>query len=87
MKLKRCHVCGLGDEHDDQILCDRCEKGYHFKCVEKENTQPLEDEYWYCLGCQQAIKKLDLEERHVTELPELIAYLKDGVRPAGLTDK
>ncbi|XP_022932012.1 probable Histone-lysine N-methyltransferase ATXR5 isoform X1 [Cucurbita moschata] len=29
----RCEECGSGDRDDELLLCDKCDKGFHMKCV------------------------------------------------------
>lgn len=28
-----CEECGSGDRDDELLLCDKCDKGFHMKCV------------------------------------------------------
>ncbi|VVC41491.1 Zinc finger, PHD-type,Zinc finger, RING-type,Zinc finger, FYVE/PHD-type,Ubiquitin-related [Cinara cedri] len=46
-----CHICGLKDNEDTQILCDECNSSYHIACL----TPPLKEipiDDWYCPTCK-----------------------------------
>lgn len=52
-----CDICGKDDSaSDDQVLCDRCNRGFHLDCLTKEgiafNDDVLEDGVkWLCREC------------------------------------
>eukprot|EP00923_Selenidium_pygospionis_P041961 GHVN01072824.1.p2 GENE.GHVN01072824.1~~GHVN01072824.1.p2 ORF type:complete len:415 (+),score=68.29 GHVN01072824.1:2314-3558(+) len=50
-----CPQCCLGEREDDMMVaCDRCERWFHFNCVQDlvaEFNKSLEAEKWYCPGC------------------------------------
>ena len=48
-----CTICGKGDSeiHNQMLLCDRCDKGYHLGCME---LCEVPDGDWFCRVCRPA---------------------------------
>uniref|UniRef100_A0A673ADJ2 E3 ubiquitin-protein ligase UHRF n=1 Tax=Sphaeramia orbicularis TaxID=375764 RepID=A0A673ADJ2_9TELE len=47
-----CHICGIKQDPDKQLLCDECDMAYHTYCLNPPLTTIPEDEDWYCPGCR-----------------------------------
>ncbi|XP_066998169.2 E3 ubiquitin-protein ligase UHRF1 [Anabrus simplex] len=47
-----CHVCGLKDEPESQILCDECDMAYHLKCLNPPLQAIPDVNEWYCPSCK-----------------------------------
>ncbi len=45
-----CTICGRDGQEDRCILCDRCDKPYHFDCLRPRLTKLPEGE-WFCYVC------------------------------------
>ncbi|GIL79109.1 hypothetical protein Vretifemale_8509 [Volvox reticuliferus] len=46
----RCQVCNRGDDDEQLLLCDGCDRGFHTYCVEMDDIPQGE---WYCPDCEQ----------------------------------
>lgn len=50
-----CHICGIKQDPDKQLLCDECDMAYHTYCLNPPLTSIPEDEDWsvglYTLQC------------------------------------
>ncbi|GIL61352.1 hypothetical protein Vafri_15786 [Volvox africanus] len=46
----RCQVCSRGDDDEQLLLCDGCDRGFHTYCVEMDDIPQGE---WYCPDCEQ----------------------------------
>lgn len=49
-----CHICCMfhSDDSNDIILCDRCDRGIHMKCLDPPMAVlPLPSTSWYCPTC------------------------------------
>lgn len=42
-----CEVCSSTDNADDMLLCDRCDRGYHLKCLSPQMDAVPEGD-WFC---------------------------------------
>uniref|UniRef100_A0AAV2KWP5 E3 ubiquitin-protein ligase UHRF n=1 Tax=Knipowitschia caucasica TaxID=637954 RepID=A0AAV2KWP5_KNICA len=51
-RLCNCHVCGIKQDPDKQLLCDECDMAYHTYCLNPPLTSIPEDEDWYCPNCR-----------------------------------
>ena len=49
-------MCGSGEGEDRIILCDVCDGGYHFECVDPPLTC-IPDGDWICLPCKRARRR------------------------------
>ncbi|KAM6963306.1 LOW QUALITY PROTEIN: E3 ubiquitin-protein ligase UHRF1 [Aplochiton taeniatus] len=47
-----CHVCGIKQDPDKQLLCDECDMAFHTYCLNPPLTTIPEDEDWYCPECR-----------------------------------
>uniref|UniRef100_A0A8C9X0J2 E3 ubiquitin-protein ligase UHRF n=1 Tax=Sander lucioperca TaxID=283035 RepID=A0A8C9X0J2_SANLU len=47
-----CHICGIKQDPDKQLLCDECDMAYHIYCLNPPLTSIPDDEDWYCPGCR-----------------------------------
>lgn len=41
-----CHICGIKQDPDKQLLCDECDMAYHTYCLNPPLTSIPEDEDW-----------------------------------------
>jgi hypothetical protein len=49
-----CEICRKGDDDENMLLCDGCERGFHMYCL----IPPLDaapDGDWFCSDCESAI--------------------------------
>lgn len=52
--LQSCQFCGGGENEEQLLLCDGCDKGYHMYCFKpKMDTIPEGD--WFCFECQNKV--------------------------------
>lgn len=42
-----CHICGIKQDPDKQLLCDECDMAYHTYCLNPPLTTIPEDEDWW----------------------------------------
>ena len=59
----RCEECGSGDRDDELLLCDKCDKGFHMKCVSPIVVRvPIGS--WLCPKCcgQRRVRSKDALE-------------------------
>lgn len=48
-----CHVCGVKQDPDKQLLCDECDMAFHIYCLNPPLPKIPEDEDdWYCPECR-----------------------------------
>ncbi|XP_067086192.1 E3 ubiquitin-protein ligase UHRF1 [Osmerus mordax] len=47
-----CHVCGVKQDPDKQLLCDECDMAFHIYCLNPPLSTIPEDEDWYCPECR-----------------------------------
>lgn len=66
-----CVICKKGDNEAEMLICECCERGYHFKCVGLEEM-PKEDE-WYCNDCH-AEPKSEIVKGFENHVGRLIKY-------------
>ena len=45
-----CETCSKGHNEDQIVLCDECDRGYHFTCV-FPHLEERPDGEWYCDNC------------------------------------
>ena len=45
-----CQLCDCGDNEDELLLCDGCDKGFHTYCF-KPKLDNIPDGDWYCYEC------------------------------------
>ena len=46
-----CQVCLLPGRFGDMLLCDVCNSGYHYDCVNLPSCPGLDDPPWFCQSC------------------------------------
>jgi hypothetical protein len=44
-----CELCGMGDDEENMIICDCCERGFHTGCLGMQRVPEVEK--WFCLEC------------------------------------
>ncbi|KAL2090228.1 hypothetical protein ACEWY4_014916 [Coilia grayii] len=47
-----CHVCGVKQDPDKQLLCDECDMAFHTYCLNPPLETIPDDEDWYCPECR-----------------------------------
>ncbi len=45
-----CKTCVVCNRNGDQIICNRCDKSYHFECAGLKDVP--EDKTWHCIDCE-----------------------------------
>lgn len=53
-----CHICGIKQDPDKQLLCDECDMAYHIYCLNPPLTSIPEDEDWSVGSNAQFIKDI-----------------------------
>ncbi|KAG6488898.1 histone-lysine N-methyltransferase ATXR6-like [Zingiber officinale] len=46
----RCEECRSGDREEEMVLCDRCDRGYHFYCL-RPIVVRVPSGTWFCPSC------------------------------------
>lgn len=46
-----CNGCGLPDREADMLLCDGCNAGWHYDCLDPPLGRVPDAEYWFCKRC------------------------------------
>ena len=57
-----CVKCGFGDNDEELLLCDKCDRGYHMLCVRPIVVRvPMGP--WFCPSCsdQRPLKSMDFD--------------------------
>uniref|UniRef100_A0A8C7ZAD0 E3 ubiquitin-protein ligase UHRF n=1 Tax=Oryzias sinensis TaxID=183150 RepID=A0A8C7ZAD0_9TELE len=62
-----CHICGIKQDPDKQLLCDECDMAYHIYCLDPPLTSIPEDEDWYCPGCRNDASEVVLAGEKLKE--------------------
>ncbi|CAJ1060810.1 hypothetical protein L3Q82_025664 [Xyrichtys novacula] len=62
-----CHICGIKQDPDKQLLCDECDMAYHTYCLNPPLTTIPEDEDWYCPGCRNDASEVVLAGEKLKE--------------------
>ncbi|KAK0396529.1 hypothetical protein QR680_001753 [Steinernema hermaphroditum] len=47
-----CEVCHSGDDEAHLLLCDRCDKCFHMRCL-RPPLSTIPEGYWYCPPCER----------------------------------
>ena len=65
-----CEVCELGDNEQDMLLCDECERGFHTNCIGIMRIPYLEN--WFCSQCirNQAEDVQNLQRQEIIKVRE-----------------
>ncbi|PNY15727.1 histone-lysine N-methyltransferase ATXR5-like protein [Trifolium pratense] len=61
-----CEKCGSGDNPDELILCDRCDGGFHMKCV-RPILARIPIGQWICPNCSGTKKETKFTERRILD--------------------
>ncbi|KAI9288918.1 PLU-1-like protein-domain-containing protein [Umbelopsis sp. AD052] len=48
-----CEICNIGENEDEILLCDGCDRGYHMYCLDPPLSSIPRTE-WYCVKCLTA---------------------------------
>jgi hypothetical protein len=62
-----CEICNRADNWAQMLLCDRCDHGYHMKCL----TPPMfriPDDSWFCPACKLEQTTGEMEDAEVIDL-------------------
>ncbi|XP_071767852.1 E3 ubiquitin-protein ligase UHRF1 [Centroberyx gerrardi] len=62
-----CHICGIKQDPDKQLLCDECDMAFHTYCLDPPLTSIPEDEDWYCPGCRNDTSEVVLAGEKLKE--------------------
>ncbi|KAG5847197.1 hypothetical protein ANANG_G00123460 [Anguilla anguilla] len=62
-----CHVCGVKQDPDKQLLCDECDMAFHIYCLSPPLTSIPEDEDWYCPDCRNDVSEVVLAGEKLKE--------------------
>ncbi|KAM3876053.1 E3 ubiquitin-protein ligase UHRF1 [Diretmus argenteus] len=62
-----CHVCGIKQDPDKQLLCDECDMAFHTYCLDPPLTSIPDDEDWYCPGCRNDVSEVVLAGEKLKE--------------------
>ncbi|KAJ8356834.1 hypothetical protein SKAU_G00196280 [Synaphobranchus kaupii] len=62
-----CHVCGVKQDPDKQLLCDECDMAFHIYCLTPPLTSIPEDEDWYCPDCRNDASEVVLAGEKLKE--------------------
>uniref|UniRef100_A0A667XGV9 E3 ubiquitin-protein ligase UHRF n=1 Tax=Myripristis murdjan TaxID=586833 RepID=A0A667XGV9_9TELE len=62
-----CHICGIKQDPDKQLLCDECDMAFHTYCLNPPLTSIPEDEDWYCPGCRNDASEVVLAGEKLKE--------------------
>uniref|UniRef100_A0A8C1F9R9 E3 ubiquitin-protein ligase UHRF n=1 Tax=Cyprinus carpio carpio TaxID=630221 RepID=A0A8C1F9R9_CYPCA len=66
-RICNCHVCGVKQDPDKQLLCDECDMAFHTYCLNPPLTTIPEDEDWYCPECRNDASEVVLAGEKLKE--------------------
>ena len=66
-----CVTCKKGDNEEEMLICECCERGYHYRCVGLKAIPEVEE--WYCKDCH-AEPKSEIVKGFETHVGRLIKY-------------
>uniref|UniRef100_A0A8C1LJR6 E3 ubiquitin-protein ligase UHRF n=1 Tax=Cyprinus carpio TaxID=7962 RepID=A0A8C1LJR6_CYPCA len=66
-RMCNCHVCGVKQDPDKQLLCDECDMAFHTYCLNPPLTTIPEDEDWYCPECRNDASEVVLAGEKLKE--------------------
>ncbi|KAG7488027.1 hypothetical protein MATL_G00030690 [Megalops atlanticus] len=66
-RMCNCHVCGVKQDPDKQLLCDECDMAFHTYCLNPPLTAIPEDEDWYCPECRNDASEVVLAGEKLKE--------------------
>ena len=82
-----CEVCHKGDDDENIILCDKCNRGYHLYCL-KPILPSVPSGEWYCDKCRERdIKKYYSNRKKLEESQSLIVDFFKLERPIPVVTK
>ena len=67
-----CHVCGIKQDPDKQLLCDECDMAFHMYCLDPPLTSIPDDEDWLVVGSLHEYNKTFHRWNLPTRFMELI---------------
>lgn len=50
-----CQICTLKQEDSSMILCDKCDLGYHYECLDNKCKPPHFYRQWFCQPCRNIV--------------------------------
>ncbi|XP_066503598.1 E3 ubiquitin-protein ligase UHRF1 isoform X2 [Hoplias malabaricus] len=62
-----CHVCGVKQDPEKQLLCDECDMAFHTYCLNPPLTSIPDDEDWYCPECRNDASEVVLAGEKLKE--------------------
>ncbi|XP_017576228.1 E3 ubiquitin-protein ligase UHRF1 isoform X1 [Pygocentrus nattereri] len=62
-----CHICGVKQDPDKQLLCDECDMAFHTYCLNPPLTTIPDDEDWYCPECRNDASEVVLAGEKLKE--------------------
>ena len=68
----RCVICNKSDNEDEMLICECCERGFHFRCIGLSMIP--DDEEWYCKDCH-AEPHSEIVKGFESHVGRLIKYL------------
>ncbi|XP_066551243.1 E3 ubiquitin-protein ligase UHRF1 isoform X3 [Amia ocellicauda] len=66
-RMCNCHVCGVKQDPDKQLLCDECDMAFHIYCLNPPLSSIPEDEDWYCPDCRNDVSEVVLAGEKLKE--------------------
>ncbi|KAK1152557.1 E3 ubiquitin-protein ligase UHRF1 [Acipenser oxyrinchus oxyrinchus] len=66
-RMCNCHVCGVKQDPDKQLLCDECDQAFHMYCLDPPLTSIPDDEDWYCPNCRNDASEVVLAGEKLKE--------------------
>lgn len=66
-RMCNCHVCGVKQDPDKQLLCDECDQAFHMYCLDPPLTCIPDDEDWYCPNCRNDASEVVLAGEKLKE--------------------
>ncbi|XP_036410490.1 E3 ubiquitin-protein ligase UHRF1-like [Megalops cyprinoides] len=66
-RMCNCHVCGVKQDPDKQLLCDECDMAFHTYCLTPPLTTIPDDEDWYCPDCRNDVNEVVLAGEKLKE--------------------
>ncbi|XP_058768677.1 probable Histone-lysine N-methyltransferase ATXR5 [Vicia villosa] len=71
-----CEQCGTGEQPEELLLCDKCDKGFHMKCVRPIVVRiPIVS--WICPKCLGVKKVKKFTQRRILDFFGLPRNLPD----------
>lgn len=61
-----CEICHRGDDEENIVLCDKCNKGFHLYCL-KPILPSVPSGEWFCDNCREKDRKKYISNRKKLE--------------------